>query len=70
MFLKKGVGEGLLLEGDISREKLAGIFGYPLQEVNGVLDGEMEAGEELTLMFLSAFGSEIMDEAIDWERTE
>jgi len=70
MWFKKGVANGLLRENEITREELAEAFECDLVEMNRILDGEMEAGEELTLMFLSAFGSEVMDDAIDWLRTE
>ena len=68
MFFKKGIADGLLKEALITRENLAEELGYPLKHVSAVLDGEAEAGEELTLLLLSAFGDEVMDDAIDWQR--
>lgn len=70
MFLKKGVAEGLLLESHTTREELATEFGYSLKEVNAVLDGDMEAGVELTELLIAAFGLDIIDALIDRERTD
>jgi len=70
MRLKKGVADRLLAESGISREELAMDFDVSLREINLVLDGTIEAGEEVSLLFIAAFGANEIYKAVDWADDE
>jgi hypothetical protein len=69
MWLKHTSADKLLNANGITRKRLAREFGYSEAFINSVLDGKAEAGEELSRLFISAFGADEMERAIDWERT-
>jgi len=70
MRLKKGVADRLLAESGISREELAMDFDVSLREINLVLDGTIEAGEEVSLLLIAAFGANEIYKAVDWADDE
>jgi len=69
MWLKKGIANGILLQSNITREELAKEFDTPLNELNSILDGEVFASKSIEKLFYSAFGSEVLKYAIDWQKT-
>ena len=69
MWLKTTRAEKLLAKNKLTRAEIAKLFGYSLTHINQVMDGRFEAGEDLARQFLSAFGAEEMNKAIDWGRT-
>ena len=69
MWLKNTSADKLLNANGITRKRLAREFGCSEAVINSVLDGKAEADEDLTSLFMSAFGAEDMAKAIDWRRT-
>jgi len=70
MWLKQGVADELLTEGNITREELAREFDCTLTELNLVLDGKMESGPDLAFLLVMAFGFDVIERVTDWDKTE
>lgn len=69
MWLKSKVIEKILAANGVTRKWLAKEFDCSEAYLNSILDGKYEADEELSSLFMSAFGAEDMERAIDWRRT-
>jgi transcriptional regulator with XRE-family HTH domain len=69
MWLKRTSAERLLTSNRITRAELAKELGIGESHLSRILDGKTEADEELTRLFISAFGADEIEKAIDWERT-
>ena len=68
MWLKAKIMNALLADHRITRRELAREVGCSLRYLNRIIDGEVDAGMEVSRLLIAAFGAADMEKAIDWQR--
>lgn len=69
MWLKTKIMNAILAANRLTRKQLATELECSEGHLNAVIDGKIEADEELSRLFMAAFGAAEMQKAIDWRRT-